>query len=587
MLTNRQIDILSYLYSKKKWVTSEELSLNLGLNKKTIQLEIKIIFETFNNSCIILASNNRGYFLEYLSNEVKNLVYKEIINHGGKYTLKLKPSLFVFYLLFLKSYVTMQALADFFYMSKSGVSLELETVKRWLKRYEGMDLEISNKNGIKIQAEEKRKRFYCSKFGLVSIFREMPFQKEIATEFEEYLEIVEKILAKVLIKNNYFLTGEEYSKLCRFISISILRSRMGYTRNSNDFIFNTNNLLIIDLIHCIKIELNYGFEKEELYDLEEILFESDTLITKRNMSQDVINKLSNLEKEIIAFLKINNKSISLKTEEVIEFIENMLLREKNKHRSINYYNENIIAKYPLETYLIDRFFSSCFQVKIKKELSFLSLFLASGLSNYKEKLSILLVSNQNVSIISHIKNLLYKNNNCNILEIKVIPEYLFNSNLEKKDFFDIFLTTEQEVLFLDEKFYFIEATPSFEEIKNLNFLFLEEMHKKNRNKIARIKNVCMSEQIINKKPLENDTINYIIGYPNETTYFLHTFGNEKMFINNIDENVETKIVIYTLVFPFQFNDKKIRKVIFAQFDKNRNDIFDFFSAVSEILVSNL
>ena len=56
----------------------------------------------------------------------------------------------------------MQQLADIFYLSKTAVALEIDTVKRWIDRYAELDLEISGTKGIRILASEKRKRIYCA-----------------------------------------------------------------------------------------------------------------------------------------------------------------------------------------------------------------------------------------------------------------------------------------------------------------------------------------------------------------------------------------------------------------------------------------
>lgn len=587
MLTNRQISILAYLHNKRDWITSEEISSNLSLNKKTIQLEIKSIMKILQNSCSILINKQKGYFLESLSENSKKLIYEEIIHYGGKYFSKFRPSLFIFYLSFLKSYITMQTLADSFYMSKSAVSLELETVKRWLKRYEGIELEISNKHGIKINAKEKNLRFYCSKFSVINVFKEMPFQREIAIEYEEYLKIVEEIVADVLIKFKYYLIGEEYYKICRFISISILRSRMGYVRNVENDSKLVMNPIVLDISELIKNKLFYAFEKEELLDLEEVFNESDVLFLENKIHPEIESRINILEKEICNFLNISNNFVFIEKKNLVQVIKNILLREERNHRGINYYNENIIKMFPLETYLIERFFFECFGIKIIKELSTLSLFLATSLEPYKNQISVLLVTNKNISIINHIKNLLNKYLEFNVKEIVVIPEYYFNKNLDGYKYFDVFLTTEQEILFTEKPFYFIEPISNSEEIKKLNLLVMEKIKIKFITNKINTTEKYLSEKMIKQEQLEKEIINCLINDSNKNTFVYSTFGNEKLYINNIDYNVDTKVVIYTFESPFEFKDKKIRKIIFSQFNKKESNIFEFYSSISDVLELNL
>lgn len=145
-LTKRQIDILAYLLSRKDWVTSEQLSIHFEMNRKTIQQEIKLITEALAGKGMIISSKSRGYYLEHLTEEMRFYIREEIMKYGGRNSLGLKPSSLVLYFLFLKTHITMQTLADTFYMSKTAISLELSTVKRWVDRWEGIELEVSNKS---------------------------------------------------------------------------------------------------------------------------------------------------------------------------------------------------------------------------------------------------------------------------------------------------------------------------------------------------------------------------------------------------------------------------------------------------------
>ena len=73
-----------------------------------------------------------------------------------------KPSTILVYLLFQKDYVSMQSLADIFYMSKTAIANEIKVIKKWLVRNKRVNFDVSIKNGVKIICVESVKREYLA-----------------------------------------------------------------------------------------------------------------------------------------------------------------------------------------------------------------------------------------------------------------------------------------------------------------------------------------------------------------------------------------------------------------------------------------
>lgn len=584
MLSNRQINILAYLFNKEGWITSEILSSRFNLNKKTIQIEIRNISYILGNECNILINKHSGYLLEYLSDSGKKLISDEIVHFGGKNSLKFKPSVFGLYFLFLKSYVTMQELADTFYMSKSSVSLELSTVKRWLKRYDGMEMEVSNKNGIVVHATEIRKRIYCAKFGTINVFRNMPFQKEIVDKYENYLYIVENILLEVFEKYNYLIVGEEYNKISRFLAISVIRSEMGYFRGEErEF---SGSPIVTTISSLIKEKIDYNLEASELYDLERILDESSLLSVNNVDNPELEERLQLLSDRISSILKIEDLNLLKQKDIIIQQLIKIKIRLESKNIALNHHHEDIVINYPLEAHLINRLLPKYFDIEVTKELSFITLFLATELNEYKKK-SILLVTNQNIIVINHIETFIRKNLMGNIGEIKVIPVHIFKQNSNFISKYDILLTTEQEILFFDKKFHLIDCVLTNRNLKELNTVFYEILDFAMTTKRTEIRSKYLKEYFLKKEYSKLLTVNQIIGCLHDEFLSYHTFGNDKIYIVNISNLVETSIKIYNLDFTVDFSNKKISKIIFVQFKENEENIFDFFCTFSEILVKNM
>lgn len=582
MLTNRQIDIIAGLLFRTGWVTSEQVSEYFNLNKKTIQIEIKNISEAMGKECVIVSSYHKGYCLEYISEEAKRYIYQEVMNHGGRTSLGIRPSSFVLYLLFLKSYISMQKLADTFYMSKTAVALEIKTVKRWVERYDGLKLEVSNQKGIMLHAGEARKRVYCAKFGSVHAFQSMPIADEIVKEYENYMIKTKEILLSFCTRFDCTITGEEFRKNARFIAINILRSRMGYS--CEDTLQHYEESPEIQWLALqIKDEIHYELLHTELGAIRIMLEESSRLSMDSDLDWGMDTKLCALEERIGGILDIPHNSLFTKREMVLHHISKMKRRFQAGNVAVNHYNEDIVLRYPLEVHLIYRLIPECLGMKITKEYSFLALFLASGLNVYRDSVSVLLVSNQNMSIISQIEEVIRQIAMFHVRQFKVVPGYLFQAQPSVCQDYEILLTTDKEEMFLDYPFFLINCILMRKDMAGLNSYLFKKQEELRQKKRIDIKNKYLTEESIDCGKAGTCTLEQILGKDVDDSYSLHTFGNENLYIGRVCPLTETGIRVYSMPRPVHFLNKKIGRVILAQFKEGEAGIFDFFDVVSDIL----
>lgn len=177
-------------------------------------------------------------------------------------------------------------LADAFYLSKTAVALEIPTVKRWVERYDALTLEISPQHGIRIVGEEKYKRVYCAKCGSLAAFRNAPFHAEIVQNYALYLSATQQILRTALPESGYYLTGEGYREVSRFIAVSILRSKMGYVREEGAEVFEQTPFMK-KLSTSISQETHYLLHPVELHDIVALVEESCTLVSPFSSDIDI------------------------------------------------------------------------------------------------------------------------------------------------------------------------------------------------------------------------------------------------------------------------------------------------------------
>lgn len=582
MLTERQINIIVFLINAGDWVKGEELSAYFHLNKKTIQLEIKQITESLIDDVLIKSSNNKGYYIEYISENAISLIQKDINIRAGKNSLSPRHSTFVLYLLFLKTYITLQDLADIFYMSKTAAALEIDIIKRWLKRYKGISLEVSNKHGIRIHASEFKKRVYCSKQGTIVAFKSLPFPEDLKIEYVKYFNSVKEILSQSCYEFNYIITGEELEKNTRFIASTILRSRMGYKREENEE-EEVRTPLLYNVSAQIEDRLGYRLTRRELNDIEFILSESSTISLPDNLSVEMNMKIDQFMQRVSETSGVNSEELEVDYVMLGSHIEKMALRANSGDIAINHYNEEIILQYPLETYLTYRFFPKVFSVEISKETSFIALFLSTYFNQSKDKYSVLLVSDQNISVGHSIRSILQSYEFMNIEEFRMMPTYQYGLNPEAPSSFDILLTTNPEVILSNHSFFLISPILKTSDMKYMRMYIQAQIEH-----IIKQKKDIMIREYVKEFDVSKDDNHYmhikrLLQQQQELSF--HTFSEKNLYIGHISEQDSTQITIYNLKEPILFHYKKIRRIINVKFHKGEKDLFPFFNVVSDILNS--
>lgn len=351
MLNERQIKILLYLIKKKDWLTSEELSDYFNVNKKTIQHEIKHLSETLSTGLKINTNKHKGYKVGSISEKTRRMLSEDLYLRDGKNSLTSISSEIIIFLLFYKDFVTMQTLADSFYISKTAVSLKIDVIKRWIKRYKGLSLEVNRQKGLKIHGDELQKRVYCSIHATPSVFNDMPFSDSIKNEYQDYYKHIEHSLTQVCIENGFIMTGEDLKKNIRFIVISLIRSKLGYRRNSVDLLEN-NHSLALEVVKTVHEKIEYQLTETEENDIQVSLNQSNTFTPLQSTNDATRKKLESFLTEVSQLVGIRLDIEKTNMDLMEDYMNKKMLREQNGNIVINHYNEEIVIQYPMETYLV-------------------------------------------------------------------------------------------------------------------------------------------------------------------------------------------------------------------------------------------
>lgn len=578
-LNKRQLQILVVLRNKNHWITSEELAEALGTNKKTIQTEIKNMLAIYEKKIIIQSNKRSGYFLESIESETKQQIIQEVTKHKIYSSMDFRASTIVTYLLFQKGYVSMQKIADIFFLSKTAVSLQIKTILRWIERNPKLELEVSSTKGLKIIAEENSKRIFLSLVGTETVIQHARLPQKISTIFSNIMPTVQKTLKEVLISYNYIVSGEDFIRFSRYLVLTILRREELLEKTNRYTLFIP---MVETLTKKLSSELPYSFSNQEKQAIENRLLELNYLMINDEKNKEIEKNLRAFEQTIIRFLDLPVSLLFHETEFLLTHIKQMKTRMDAGHNTMNHFVQKIISRYPLEIYLIRRFFPIHFQLRPNlAESAYLVLYLAEALNPFRKQGEILIVSNQPISILNTLKKQIQQSMNMWIKECRIEPVYLFKNQSNKITEYDAILTTEQELIFeWDDLIYLPSVLDEFESSEIYQIL-REKLTIVEEKKKTKLLDHYYKEENQIKIHKKIDSIQQLIS-PSSDLVML-PLNAETLLCCLIKSQVETKITEYQLEIPLIHQQRKIKRVFFVSFDYKRNDILVFFQAVSDLL----
>lgn len=172
-LKARLFEILSILLKTRRYVTLQELADKLGVSKRTIQHDVERVELWLQDhgpedSVLLLRKQGLGIRLqleENAENELEALLNSQSTRGQSfdNYERRLEVAKF---LLSSHDDLTIQFLADQFYVSKGVINKDLTWVSSWLKQY-GLGITRRQNCGVKICGSEQKRR--AAMAGLISL----------------------------------------------------------------------------------------------------------------------------------------------------------------------------------------------------------------------------------------------------------------------------------------------------------------------------------------------------------------------------------------------------------------------------------
>ena len=586
MLTNRQIHILSYLANHEGWVSGEQLSDHFHLDRKTVQSELRLLEQELGSQGQI-ESSRKGYRLTTLTPAARKSIYQEITACGGRNCLGARPSALILYLMLLKDYISMQQLAELFYLSKTAVSLEMETLKRWAARYEGLSLEVSTSRGIRLDGPEDRKRSYCARFATVQAMRSVPVDQETVQAYESILQTVTDVLKQAFTAAGFWITGEAFDESCRYLAVCSLRSQMGFQLET-PALRPAGPYAGFSAQACGQIAQICGYRFTEA-EIACFAFRLEGENTLNNWAAapfpyEAQEGLEKLESRLQHILPTTPQPLLLRREAFLPSITKLMVRRQAGSVAINHYNEEIICRYPLETHLICTLLPDCFGLEPNKETSFLALQLASQLNQGRDTISVLLVSNQNQSVIGQIASALQGIGSPQMVRFQVLPGYAFACDPTVCADFDVLLTTDQATLMLSPQFHLIPCILTYDDVQQLDLYLKKKAESLREERQIDFLETCYQIQHV---PGSSDLSALLPPASAGCQESRQTLGSKRLYVCRTGPCETGRLWVYDLELPILFRHKKIRRVIFASFQEGQPGMLQFFTTVSEFLTKEL
>jgi transcriptional antiterminator len=356
-ITNRQIEILYELLNieeNKEYITNSQLSEKIGVSKRTIRRELKILEQYFKNRDEIKLIKKRGKGNRLITNQKQRLKLINLYQKRQKNSIYLEPEKrkieIIYFLLKNDGINNINILEKKLNISSSTLNRDLKETEKFLKKFD-LKLITSNKNTKKIIGNEFKLRILTVKIVL-----------EIISEKKQYI-LLEKL------KQNNILEKEDFNVLNEFnllSNIKIVYTQLITLQKKYDLYFTRKSFLFILIYLSCSIERSSRNLKINNIDNLSIFknkfnFSEDftTLISKLTICFPQINKkektaisilllaLTNFKKDLQISSYFNNNlnnSIKNTSEQIIDIYQGKL--------SDNIELDNFSAQMNLENFLI-------------------------------------------------------------------------------------------------------------------------------------------------------------------------------------------------------------------------------------------
>lgn len=537
-LNRRQIEIISYLINKNKFISVKIIAGEFDVSVRTIRYDLELIEDWLNeNKATLIKMPNKGIMLKAIADKtllLEKLKFLSIENRVLSERERIRYT--VLELLMSENELTIEDISNRLYLSKNTIIKILKKVKRYLGKNKLQTEKVCGK-GIKIIGNEVDKRslmldLFLETLGANNIIltvKNKSNYKELIDLWEsnykalsiDEVEQIFDILKNIEDTHGFYLTDMALTRLVFYLTISINRIKNNHMiKKQRKQIRELKEYAIANIIADRLKKFNVSFNEEEIDEIANYMIESKSYNTINDLksmkftqafNEEIINCTQHIIRYCQRELKVDFQRDTQLVNGLALHLKTALIRIKNNKQIVNEYIDSIKEKYPLVFQITKEsicYLEETYNIKINdEEIGYITLHIRAAyerLSNKGYSASALVICTEGVSILSMLTTKLKKVlPELNIIETCSIYDY------EKyKDKIDVVITTNNFKL---NNVDVVKVSPFLEndEIYNIrNFIMklnkFRQIYKYSVNSRVEGGKIVMLKDVLNEKVIELD-----------------------------------------------------------------------------------
>jgi transcriptional antiterminator/mannitol/fructose-specific phosphotransferase system IIA component (Ntr-type) len=241
-LKKRSIEILQYLSKddQTRHIVIDDLAAHYGVSRRMLYNDISEInnqLKVWGIVSRIMTKKGTVSIMPVSLDRIRNKL-REIDNYSYKFTAVERQSLLLLHLLRMRQPVTMQELADRFFVSRITILSDIQIVRRALCSYH-CALEAVSRKGVIVRYDERNARIIVietMRRFFENVEAQGIFQNKLISEVGEACSIAQVTvsLQKIESEKCFCFSNEGFILLILYVFVSINRFVLGFTAEANE-----------------------------------------------------------------------------------------------------------------------------------------------------------------------------------------------------------------------------------------------------------------------------------------------------------------------------------------------------------------
>jgi len=422
MLTKRQKDLLELLESQDDFLTVEFIANKLGVSKRTIHSELKLL-DDYIQSLGKFLEKKRGVGVA-LRELKENTLPKENSEISDIHNTVTRRTEIMRMLLFEEISVSFNYLSEAYIVSKTSIIKDFEYIMRILKAGANIELQ-SDIHGTKISGNEIDIQKAYLQFNRYIISNSAFYYENTVSKKmnllapyygEKLITVCTNILYNYVRDNSNAISDYYVQNVLNIFTILVYRNMNGHhiqeNQDTEDYDYTAFfEESAVKLLY--KASLRLGFS----YTNEDVKFFSQHLISNRfeplpqeNIDDVLVNKLLSQVSKALNIDFSNDKKLE---EQLINHIPPMIYRLRSNNKTENPFTEQIKTEFPLTfnvIWVVLAEYENRLEIAFNEdEIAFLTIYFQSAIERAKINRKILIICQMGIAtselLMNRIKNI--------------------------------------------------------------------------------------------------------------------------------------------------------------------------------------